>query len=230
MALKRVPKATPATPPMVLIIDADTDTRALYRCAFEPQGYEIVEAADGRDALAKALARPPAVVVMELRLAYIDGYALCEILRRDRTTKSVPVLVVAADTDLAHQQRARRAGANVVLVKPASIDAVVSELHRLLNSEQPAPVLVSEQLVLPHRSLSKSFARSTAVAEELPGLALHCPSCDELLRYERSHIGGVNAQNAERWDDYSCGSCGMFQYRHRTRKLRRAAPSAHGNG
>lgn len=43
------------------------------------------------------------------------------------------------------------------------------------------------------------------------------------LQYERSHIGGVSHVHAEQWDDYECAACGTFQYRQRTRKLRRVS-------
>jgi CheY-like chemotaxis protein len=70
-----------------------------------------VEASDGRDALTKTLMHPPALIVTELRLPFIDGYALCERLRSDRATADVPILVVASDSRplamIAHEPQAR---------------------------------------------------------------------------------------------------------------------------
>ena len=74
----------------------------------------------------------------EVRLAYVDGYALCEILRRDPATMNVPVLVVSADPHPAHQQRARSAGATQVLVKPVAIDAIVEALQDVVEAAQSA--------------------------------------------------------------------------------------------
>ncbi len=49
-----------------------------------------------------------------------------------------------------------------------------------------------------------------------------CPRCDRPLLYEKSHVGGVNARELEQWDYFECPQgCGTFQYRQRTRKLRR---------
>ena len=51
---------------------------------------------------------------------------------------------------------------------------------------------------------------------------LVCPTCDQPLKYLKSHVGGVSARHAEQWDYYECaGGCRTFQYRQRTRKLRR---------
>jgi two-component system cell cycle response regulator DivK len=114
----------------ILVVDADQDTRALYRRSFERAGFRVVEASDGREALAKALVSPPAVVVTELSLPFVDGYALCGILRGERTTAHVPIVVVTTESGFAEMARAR-AGADVVLVKPAPIEAILDETRRL---------------------------------------------------------------------------------------------------
>lgn len=118
--------------PRILVVDADDDTRELYRQSFQLSGYHVVEASDGRDALTKALVSPPNLVVTEIRLPFLDGYALCEILRRDRATADIPILVLTAarPTDM---DRARRAGADIVVAKPTTPDHIVSLSRRLLD-------------------------------------------------------------------------------------------------
>lgn len=225
----------PARVPLVLIADADDDTRALYRRAFESAAYDVTEAADGREALTKALVRRPALIVTELVLPRVDGFALCEILRSDRETANLPILIVTADARPAQLTRACRAGASTVLVKPVAIDSVVIETQRLLaegcgarqaiavtdprasrgESERP----LAQASRRPPRSLVKAFSRFATTTPPLPPPAARCPSCDRPLTYERSHVGGVNQRDAEQWDDFVCSSCGPFQYRHRTRRL-----------
>jgi CheY-like chemotaxis protein len=232
MSPKRIPFTIPATPPAVLVADADADTRALYRYAFEADGYRVVEACDGCEALSKALAERPAVIVTETTLAYVDGYALCEILRRDPLTNGIPIVVVAAKAGSIHDQRARKAGATAVLVKPLDTAVIVTELQRVLDdssADRPANTAELGRTHVAHRSragrhLSKSFARATTITPQAAAIALRCPGCDRPLTYERSHFGGVNASHAEQWDDYSCERCGPFKFRHRTRKLTRIAP------
>jgi CheY-like chemotaxis protein len=214
----------------VLVVDPDADTRALYGEAFRANGWDVIEAADGREALARALARPPALVVTEIRLPFLDGYALCDILRRDRATTAVPILVVTAEARPIGADGARRAGANAVLIKPTTPEQLVAETRRLLSdrrdpdrsgSPDTLPTLESSHLRL---RLSKSFARFVTTMPPASPPQLFCPSCDEPLTYEHSYVGGVSAKNAEQWDVYVCPrSCGKFQYRHRTRKLGRTA-------
>ena len=84
-------------------------------------------------------------------------------------------------------------------------------------SEQPS------ERSAPHRTaLSKAHQRFTTTAPPAEPPALTCPTCDRPLTYEQSHIGGVSDRHPEQWDDFTCSTCGTFQYRHRTRKLRRA--------
>jgi CheY-like chemotaxis protein len=217
-----------AHPLRVLVVDPDPDTRALYRDVFHANGWDVVEGADGREALAKALARPPALVVTEIRLPFLDGYALCDILRRDRATTTVPILVVTADSRSAGAAGARRVGANAVLLKPTTPEQVLAETQRLLSDRRDADrsgsPAASQTVESSRPRQSKSFARFVTKTPPASPPPLVCPSCDEPLTYEHSYVGGVNAKNAEQWDVYVCpGSCGTFKYRQRTRKLGRSA-------
>jgi CheY-like chemotaxis protein len=119
---------------VVLVVEPDHDIRGRYRESFERHGCEVMEAFDGRDALALALTRPPTLVVTETTLPFVDGYALCEILRRDQATTQVPILVVTSDPRDAEWRRALRSGASAVLVKPTSADEVWTATQRLIEA------------------------------------------------------------------------------------------------
>jgi CheY-like chemotaxis protein len=226
----------------ILVADADDDTRALYSQSFQLSGCHVVEASDGRDALAKALASPPSLVVTEVRLPFLSGYALCEILRRDRATAHVPILVVTAEARPAEMERARKAGADIVVAKPTTPDDILSLSRRLLGEveelrgrEAATEASADAQCeISEHASahsgergrgmLVKAHSRFATTTPPTPPRSLICPSCDSPLTYNRSHIGGVSYRQPEQWDYYTCVMCGAFQYRQRTRKLRRVDP------
>ena len=232
MSPKRIPFTIPATPPAVLVADADADTRALYRYAFEADGYRVVEACDGCEALSKALAERPAVIVTETTLAYVDGMhcvRFCVAIRSRMGYRSWwsrrrrgPFMINGRE----------KPAPLPVLVKPVDTAVIVTELQRVLDdssADRPANTAELGRTHVAHRSragrhLSKSFARATTITPQAAAIALRCPGCDRPLTYERSHFGGVNASHAEQWDDYSCERCGPFKFRHRTRKLTRIAP------
>jgi CheY-like chemotaxis protein len=221
----------------VLVADGDHDARLLYREALRLAGCDVVEASDGRDALTQALVWPPTLLITELSLPLVDGLTLCEILRRDRTTANMPILIVTNETGPAEVERARKI-ADAVLAKPTTSDTLLRRLEALIaRSSERAPrsrVLAGavERLERsvnlrahprPRRRpvLAKTHARFATTAPPVVPPHLTCPSCDRPLKYERSHIGGVSERHSEQWDYFTCSVCGAFQYRQRTRKLRR---------
>ena len=212
--------------PTILVADADPDTRSLYKESFAAAGYEVTESADGADALAKALNRPPRIIVAEIRLPGMDGYGLCEILRRDHATAKIPIVVVTSESRPGELERVKIAGANAVFVKPALLDSILDEIHRLL----PLPATARDEagrdvgeLRSRHR-LSRTYDRYETSAPPSHPPDLRCPSCDTFLEYDRSFVGGVTARHPEQWDYFTCPNlCGKFQYRQRTRKCRRVA-------
>jgi DNA-binding response OmpR family regulator len=210
-----------------LIADADDKTRSHYRTTLKAIGCDVVDAVDGRDALSKALSHRPSLVITETVLPVFDGYALCAILRRDSVTRSVPILVVTAETRRPEMDRARHAGADVVLTKPVDPEALLKEIQRLISApseDQQAQRLQARTDELPSVARRTTLARAqlrfeTTTPPNTPP-DLICPICDRSLTYERSHVGGVSRQDPEQWDEFTCASCGMFEYRQRTRRLR----------
>ena len=224
---------------LALLVDRDEDTRALYSEYLRLARFDIDETADGREALAKAVARRPNVIVTETRLPGISGFELCRLLRDDVLTRTIPILIVTADAFAPDVQRAREAGASEVLVKPCLPDVVLEAIRRLLaqsaalrerstaaREKAGAQLGRSVQLIdrsFGHRpTLARSHNRCETVTPPVSPPLLICPECDGPLIYERSHIGGVSAHHSEQWDYFKClAACGTFQYRQRTRKLRK---------
>jgi CheY-like chemotaxis protein len=224
--------------PRILIADSDARTRTLYASVFGLAGCEVAEASDGRQALTMALMRPPTLVVTAIRLLLLDGCALCEILRRDRETTDVPILVIADDSRPESVERARQNGADSVLLQSATPDAIVTEALRLLAAPRvphSASSAINAYLATPrrtpgdlaarpsrHRTQTRALERFSSSTPPAQPPELRCPSCDVELTYELSHVGGVNKLHREQWDYFLCSAgCGTFQYRQRTRRVRR---------
>jgi CheY-like chemotaxis protein len=101
----------------MLLEDHEDESRRMYGEYFRASGLDVDETADGRMALAKAITRDPDVIVMETRLPGIDGFALCQLLRRDVTTPATPIVLVATDAVPAAREQQRAAVADIVLPK-----------------------------------------------------------------------------------------------------------------
>ncbi len=228
-------------PPLTLLVDRDRDTRGMYAEFLKTSAWDIEEAEDGREALAKAIALHPDIVITETRLPGIDGFELCGLLRSDAATRDIPILFVTGDAFDSEVHRAEAVGADALLIKPCLPETLLLEARRLLNLSdelrergravrtrfQAQVQRSNELLAKAHEhtrrvTLSRAHVRQQTTTPTIAPPALTCPLCDKPLTYSRSHIGGVNARSAEQWDYYDCLSgCGAFQYRQRTRKLRR---------
>jgi two-component system, cell cycle response regulator DivK len=227
--------------PLALLVDRDADTRHMYAEFLRRSAYEIDEAEDGREALAKALTRNPDVIVTETRLPGMNGFEFCRLLRDDPATRDVAILFVTGDALDSDAKRAQSAGADAVLVKPCLPEDLAQEIRRVLMlsnqvrertrvARERASMrgvasgeAVSQSHSAVHRvMLSRAHQRRDTTEPPTAPPALLCPSCDQPLTYIKSHIGGVSERHAEQWDSFECTSgCGNFQYRQRTRKLRR---------
>ena len=236
MPALEVPRPDPVRYHRILIADHHDDTRIVYKECLKAVADEIDEAADGREALAKTIARPTDLLVTETCLPGIDGYSLCDLLRRDAATATVPIVVVTADAYPDDLDRARRAGADTVLVKPCPPQVLLEEVRKLIvhskDLRRRAEDLRSRlrgqlakaqalQARVPRQTRSRAFARHETRNPPQAAPDLLCPACDQPLLYQNSHVGGVTEARLEQWDYYACESgCGVFQYRQRTRKLR----------
>lgn len=224
-------------PLVALIADRDAETRRMYADALSD--CRIEQAEDGRDALAKVFSRQPDIVITEIHLPGINGFELCALLRQDTATRSIPIVLVAGETVDIDVERAETAGADAVLTKPCPPATLFAEIHRLVHlsadlrersratrERMHGQIARSETLLdrsrTRRRMLNSAHTRHDTTTPPIAPPLLKCPECDQPLRYVRSHIGGVTAQNSEQWDYFECSAtCGTFQYRERTRKLRR---------
>jgi two-component system cell cycle response regulator DivK len=181
-----------STPVSVLLAEYHDDTRALYGDYLKRAGCTVEEAADGREALAKAITRRYDVVITETRLPGIDGYSLCQLLRRDASTMSTPVIVVTGDAMLCDLERARAAGADATLVKPCLPQALLEEMQKLMERRQSRQENVDstaaraddnppavERAGARRPILSRIHRRGPTTTPPLAPPNLRCPVCDK---------------------------------------------------
>lgn len=102
----------------VLVIEDDRFNRTLYRDLLEAEGFAVVLASSAAAGLAQARAEVPALVVMDIELPDVDGLVATAELRADPRTVGVPILVISAHADPAHEAGARAAGADGFSCKP----------------------------------------------------------------------------------------------------------------
>jgi DNA-binding response OmpR family regulator len=114
----------------ILIVEDDPDLREVFQIALSFEGYEVREARSGFEALRLLDSDPPDLVVLDLGLPGIDGYAVRQELSANALTQHIPVVIVTASTqDLTHLQAA------VVLRKPVPPTEVVAMVRQCLAFE-----------------------------------------------------------------------------------------------
>jgi two-component system cell cycle response regulator DivK len=119
-------------PPLILVVEDDPETRRAYACMFGIGGFRIEEAHNGFQALEKALADLPDLILTDISLPGIDGIELCRRLRIDERTRRVPVLAVTGYADRDYCDRALQAGADAVLLKPCDDEVLLREAKSLI--------------------------------------------------------------------------------------------------
>lgn len=115
----------------VLIVDDDIDVRKRLRTTLERQGWSVVEAANGREALEKVMHGPPRAVLLDLNMPVMDGFAFLHNLREKPGCADLPVLVFSA-RDLSAADRDRLRSANGIVSKTASLGELTGQLRGLV--------------------------------------------------------------------------------------------------
>ena len=108
-------------------------TSRMYTEYLRHYGVVVEETENGHEALAKAIAVRPDVIVADALLPGIDGYELCRTLRQTGATRTIPVVIVTADARPRSLSRGHASGADSVLVKPClpeTLHACIQELAR----------------------------------------------------------------------------------------------------
>ena len=203
----------------VLLADGASDFRRCCADSLRRQGWHVLESPDGQDALVKALTTRLSIVITDVHLDFIDGNTLCDILRHDRTSANLPILIQTGAPDAARLPHATRAAVDGVVIKPGPPTVILEAIRRLLHERAPIlprPSGEKSSGCAPARDDGSVFTSSPSVAPPL----FDCPICRRVLIYRRTCLRRVSRDRIERWDDFDCGSCGQFQYRWRTRKLR----------
>lgn len=119
-----------AEPLSILVVDDDPKIRALLRRTLQLEGYRVLEAADGREALKLLDREEPDLVILDVLMPGPDGFAVCE---RIREREDVPILMLTARDEVGDRVRGLRSGADDYLVKPFAMEELLARIHSLLR-------------------------------------------------------------------------------------------------
>ncbi len=119
----------------ILIVEDEEAVRELERFILEAQGYEVMEARDGLEGLAKAEFRKPDLILLDLMMPDVSGGRMYEEMQTHPATAGIPIVVVTGKPD-AHEMFDEEIGYENVVMKPFEADALLSRIHRHIGDPE----------------------------------------------------------------------------------------------
>ena len=117
----------------VLLVEDVEDTRLFMRLELEQNGFIVFEAADGRSAVDTAAREKPDVILMDLTLPLMDGFAAAKLIRMRKELTDVPIIAVTAHQETDFRSDAKASGFDAYVTKPIDINWLKELITGLLN-------------------------------------------------------------------------------------------------
>src|SRR5919199_1393394 len=122
-------------PPLILAVDDTPENLEILRVRLEAQGYEVAEAADGDEGLAKARELKPDLVLLDIMMPKRDGISVVRELKADPDLRSIPVILVTAKADTKDVVEGLDAGGDDYLTKPFEHSALLARVRSMLRQK-----------------------------------------------------------------------------------------------
>jgi two-component system, cell cycle response regulator DivK len=119
----------------ILVVEDYTDAREMYVDFLEHEGFDVVTATNGREAVESARAQHPDLILMDLSLPLVDGCAATRILKAARETRDIPVLAVTGHVMGNMPAEAADSGVTEVVAKPCPPYDLLSKIRRVLDDD-----------------------------------------------------------------------------------------------
>ena len=178
----------------IMLVEDDKSLREIYGIRLVAEGYQIVSAGDGEEALAIAIKERPDLILADVMMPKISGFDMLDILRATPETKDIKVIMMTALSSEDQRARGEALGANRYLVKSqVGIEDVVRTIHDVLSDSptiaSPAPVAQESQqqpqtptipqpIVTPATVDNPSFTQPQSVPYAQPTPAFSTPSTE----------------------------------------------------
>ena len=117
----------------VLVVEDFDETRFVLKLSLELRGYRVLEALNGQEAVEIARREPLDLILMDLSLPVLDGFAATRRIREEARSRDVPIVAVTAHATAEYRVKALAAGCNEYVTKPIDFDKLGHLLNRLLH-------------------------------------------------------------------------------------------------
>lgn len=141
----------------VLVVDDNHDNIELVRDVLEIGGYDVIAAVSGQNALEVVPREQPDLVLLDVNMPGMNGFEVCELLKKDKLTQNIPIIMLTAQTDVDSRVRGLSAGADDYLTKPFSPRELMARVERSLRSKAESDNMRDQQELL-RRTFSRFVA------------------------------------------------------------------------
>lgn len=124
----------------VLVADDETPIRLLVRVNLEAEGFEVIEASDGRQSLEMARSERPDIILLDVMMPFKDGWKVAEELLDDDATSGIPIIFLTARADLRDHERGLDAGALQYITKPFNPRTLAPAIDECLETARSGDV------------------------------------------------------------------------------------------
>jgi len=146
----------------ILIVDDEPLTRQIIRDHLEAHGYTAIEAKNGEEALVLTRERTPDLILLDVVMPNLDGLQVCRLLKEDKATQMIPVVLLTAREGLEDRVRGLDAGANDYLAKPVDSSELLARVRAHLRAKQ-----LYDEVQQRQRDFAQVLELSKAVASTL---------------------------------------------------------------
>jgi len=174
----------------ILIVDDEPQVRAMCAQALTGEGYDVMVARNGSDALQRAREESPQLAIIDVIMPGMDGIELCRSLRSSDGLSNLPILFLTAKGDITDKATGYAVGGDDYLIKPFDIRELLMRVRALLRRASPT-WLESEPRELTAGELRLDCSRFTVASPEKT--ALLTPREFELMYYLMKHPGQVHS-------------------------------------
>jgi two-component system, cell cycle response regulator DivK len=126
--------------PRVLLVDDYPDARDMYGEYLEYSGYDVIQAANGMEALQRAADDRPDIILMDLSLPVMDGWEATRRLKADERTKHIPVIALTGHALAGHSKGALEAGCDVFITKPCLPERLLEVIQSTLGRDRKTKI------------------------------------------------------------------------------------------
>lgn len=190
----------------ILVVDDDPDMIRLLRHFLEREGYEVVEAQDGEEAVAQVAAQVPDLVLLDVMLPKMDGFQVAEWIKKDHRYRSIPVIMLTVREEVEDRVRGLDKGADDYVTKSSSHQELLARVRAMLRIKAMQDELQQTKQMLEEANWRLSFAYSglRSNRDRLRDL-LDCARSGVLILEPDGRIMGGNDTVSE-WTGISRGS------------------------